>query len=136
MGKVLSKLASLNIVVVSIPAYTTHFFQPLDLTVNGEAKRFMKDKFTKWYSEEVQNQINPGNSDGNDNVNIDLTLIALKPLHTSWLVEAFFSFLQQNLSFFSSLTLVFLLILFKDFFVIDFSMKLERAMHKENMQIT
>ena len=52
--KVLSKLASLNIVVVSVPANMTHFFQPLDLTVNGEAKRFMKDKFTTWYSEEVQ----------------------------------------------------------------------------------
>lgn len=44
--KVLSKLASLNIVVVSVPANMTHFFQPLDLTVNGEVKRFMKDKFT------------------------------------------------------------------------------------------
>lgn len=33
--KVLSKLASLNIVVVSVPANMTHFFQPLDLTVNG-----------------------------------------------------------------------------------------------------
>ena len=45
-ARVLSKLACLNIVVVSVPANMTHFFQPLDLTVNGEAKRFMKDKFT------------------------------------------------------------------------------------------
>lgn len=47
--KVLSKLASLNVEVVSVPANMTHFFQPLDLTVNGEAKRFMKDQFTNWY---------------------------------------------------------------------------------------
>ena len=35
----------------------THFFQPLDLTVNGEAKRLMKDKFTTWYSDKVKQQI-------------------------------------------------------------------------------
>ena len=44
------------------------------LTVNGEAKRFMKDKFTTWYSEEVQKQINPGNGDANGEVNVDLRL--------------------------------------------------------------
>ena len=43
--KVFSKLASLNIEVVSVPANMTHFFQPLDLTVNGEAKRFMNDNY-------------------------------------------------------------------------------------------
>ena len=32
--KVLSKLASLNMEVVSVPANKTHFFQPLDVTVN------------------------------------------------------------------------------------------------------
>ena len=87
--KVLSKLASLNIVVVSVPANMTHFFQPLDLTVNGEAKRFMKDKFTTWYSEEVQKQITPGNGDANGEVNVDLRLTALKPLHASWLVDLY-----------------------------------------------
>ena len=67
----------------------THFFQPLDLTVNGEAKRFMKDKFTTWYSEEVQKQINPGNGDANGEVNAHLRLTALKPLHASWLVDLY-----------------------------------------------
>jgi len=64
-----------------------HFFQPLDLTVNGEAKPFMKDKVTKWYSEEVHKQINPGNGDANGEVNVDLRLTALKPLHASRLVD-------------------------------------------------
>ena len=31
-------LASLNIEVVSVPANMTHFLQPLDFTVNREAK--------------------------------------------------------------------------------------------------
>ena len=59
------------------------------LTVNGEAKRFMKDKFTTWYSEEVQKQINPGNGDANGEVNVDLRLTALQPLHASWLVDLY-----------------------------------------------
>ena len=67
----------------------THFFQPLDLTVNGEAKRFMKDKFTTWYSEEVQKQINTGNGDANGEVNVDLRLTALNPLHALWLVDLY-----------------------------------------------
>ena len=45
-AKVLKKLISLNIAIVSVPANVTYFFQPLNLTVNGEAKRFNKDKFT------------------------------------------------------------------------------------------
>ena len=66
--KVLSKLASLNIMVASVPTNMTHFFQPLDLTVNGEAKHFMKDKFTTRYSKEVQKQTNPGNSDASSSL--------------------------------------------------------------------
>ena len=60
--KVLSKLASLNVEVVSVPANMTHFFQPLSLTVNGEAKRFMKDQFTNWYSAEIEKQMESGMS--------------------------------------------------------------------------
>ena len=56
-AKVLKKLASLNIAIVSVPANMIHFFQPLDLTINGEAKRYMKDKFSTWYSDEVKQQI-------------------------------------------------------------------------------
>ena len=56
-AKVLKKLASLNIAMVSVPANMIHFFQPLDLTINGEAKRYMKDKFSTWYSDEVKQQI-------------------------------------------------------------------------------
>ena len=49
----------------------------------------MKDKFTTWYSEEVQKQINPGNGDANGEVNVDLRLTTLQPLHASWLVDQY-----------------------------------------------
>ena len=59
-AKVSKKLASLNIAIVPVPANMIHFFQPLDLTINGEAKRYMKDKFSTWYSDEVKQQIESG----------------------------------------------------------------------------
>ena len=83
-GKVSKKLVSLNIAIV--PA-VTHFFQPLNLTVNREAKRFIKDKFTTWYSDEVKQQIESG-GDCTD-INVDLRLTVLKPLHTVWLVDLY-----------------------------------------------
>ena len=67
------KLGSLNIAVVSVAAYMTHFFHPLDLTVNREAKRFMKDTFTTWYSDEEKKQIGSGNS-STDDIDVDLRL--------------------------------------------------------------
>ena len=83
-GKVSKKLVSLNIAIV--PA-VTHFFQPLNLTVNREAKRFIKDKFTTWCSDEVKQQIESG-GDCTD-INVDLRLTVLKPLHTVWLVDLY-----------------------------------------------
>jgi len=37
---VLEKLESLHIQLVAVPANMTHVFQPLDLTVNGSAKKY------------------------------------------------------------------------------------------------
>ena len=58
--KVTSKLSSMNGEALSIRANMTHLFQPLDLTLNGEAMRFMKERFTKWYAEEPQTQMESG----------------------------------------------------------------------------
>ena len=41
-------LDSLNIKVVKVPANMTHFFQPLNLTVNESAKNFTRKKFVTW----------------------------------------------------------------------------------------
>ena len=85
--RVLSKLSSLNIEVVSVPANMTHFFQPLDLTVNGPAKKFCKDKFTSWYSADVQRQIENGTRI--EDIEVDLRLSVLKPVHAAWLVDLY-----------------------------------------------
>ena len=86
-AKVLSKLAAMNIEVVSVPANMTHFFQPLDLTVNREAKKFMKDQFTAWYSAQIHTQLDSGVA--LDDVDVDMRLSVLKPIHATWLVSMF-----------------------------------------------
>ncbi len=48
-----STLESLDIVCVPVPANMTHFFQPLDLTVNGSAKKSIKKLFVTYNSDTV-----------------------------------------------------------------------------------
>ena len=85
--RVLSKLASLNIEIVSVPANMTHSFQPLDLTVNGQAKKFCKEMFTTWYSGEVQRQLDSGASF--EDMEVDLRMSVIKPIHAVWLVALY-----------------------------------------------
>ena len=61
----------------------THFFQPLDLTVNRSAKQFMR----KYYSEIVQHKLENGESV--EDIEVDLRLTAIKPLHAQWLVSMY-----------------------------------------------
>ena len=48
-SEVLTLLRSNNILVTNVPANMTKFYQPLDLTVNGYAKRYMARKFNDCY---------------------------------------------------------------------------------------
>ena len=78
-------LDSLNIKVVKVPANMTHFFQPLDLTVNGSAKNFMRKKFVTWYAEEIKKQMDAGVPA--ESIDVNLKLTSLKALHANWLIE-------------------------------------------------
>ena len=43
-----------HILLERVPANLTYLFQPLDVQgLNGHVKRFMKEKFTLWYSDQV-----------------------------------------------------------------------------------
>ena len=58
-----------------------------DLTVNREAKQFMKDQFTSWYSAQIQSQLDSGVI--LDDVDVDLRLSVLKPIHATWIVSMY-----------------------------------------------
>ncbi len=85
--KVKDKLKGLNIELVLVPANMTHFFQPLDLTVNGSAKTFMKNQFSKYYCNAVKTQIDSGKQV--DEIDVDFRLTTLKPLHAQWLISLY-----------------------------------------------
>ena len=80
-------LDSINIKVVKVPANMTHFFQSLDLTVNGSAKNFMRKKFVTWYAEEIKKQMDAGVPA--ESIDVNLKLTSLKALHASWLIELY-----------------------------------------------
>ena len=59
-AKVLEKLQRINCEFASVPTNTTHFFQPLDLTVNGSAKQFIRKQFITYYSDAVKKKLDKG----------------------------------------------------------------------------
>ena len=85
--KVMKKLQSLNCEFVPVPANMTHFFQPLDLTVNGAVKNYMRKQFVTYYGDAVKQQLDSG-KDIQD-IEVDFRLTTIKPLHAQWLVNMY-----------------------------------------------
>ena len=83
--EVTSHLSQNKIYFVTVPNNMTHLFQPLDLTVNGHCKKFMKNEFAKWYMQQVDNALQVGTK--LEDINIEFRLSVIKPLHAKWLVE-------------------------------------------------
>ena len=82
---VLDVFKDANICIVYVQANMTMFYQPLDLTVSGCCKRFLKSKFKEWYSGQVKAQLD--NDVEIEYVQIGLQLTKLKPAHGSWIAE-------------------------------------------------
>ena len=80
-------------VIVYVPNNMTHYFQPLDLTVNAVAKHFLKDKFELRYANEVKKQLDEGTEVYE--IDIPLKLSILKPIHGRWLL-GLYDHLQNN----------------------------------------
>ena len=85
--RVKDRLTSLNLELVPVPANMTHFFQPLDLTVNGSAKKFVRNQFTEYYSGAVKEQLDSGKQ--LDDIDVDFRLSTVKPLHAEWLISMY-----------------------------------------------
>ena len=59
-------------------------FQPLDLTVNGPGKEFLKIKFEMWYASQITEQLDKGRDIYG--VEVPLKLSILKPIHANWII--------------------------------------------------
>ena len=73
--------------MVKVPANMTHFFQSLDLTVNGSAKNFMRKKFVTLYAEEIKKQMDAGVPA--ESIDVNLKLTSLEALQINWLTELY-----------------------------------------------
>ena len=69
-----------NILLTFVPASCTGELQPLDLSGNGAFKQALKSHFITWYADQVP--------DEDDEIQVDLRLSTLKPLHAGWVIEA------------------------------------------------
>ena len=72
----------------------TQLFQPLDLTVNGAAKAYMQRRFTEWYSKCIAVQLDEDKEI--EDVDVQLKLSVLKPLHTNWIIDLFNYFTSEK----------------------------------------
>ena len=74
-----------NIATVFVPANMTGQLQPLNITVNGYAKKHCKEKFNEWYMNQITKQLDSGKPI--DEIDVKLQLTTLKPLHAEWLTD-------------------------------------------------
>ena len=84
---VMEKMRENNIKLVRVPPNMTNIFQPLDLTVNGAAKAYLKSKFTEWYSNSIAKQLDEGKII--EEIDVKLKLSILKPLHAEWIKDLY-----------------------------------------------
>ena len=74
-----------NICIVNVPANMTKYYQPLDLTVNGYAKRFLKKKINEWYAQQFKKQLDDGVN--LEDIRVKLQLTTIEPIHAAWIVN-------------------------------------------------
>ena len=75
------------IAVTFIPANITHLFQPLDLTVNGFTKKYLKRKFNDRFTDHVYQQYEEKKEI--EEIDVKLRLTTRKPLHAEWMTELY-----------------------------------------------
>ena len=76
-----------DIIAIHVPNNHTNLFQPLDISVNKNAKCFIADKYQDWYAEKVLQQLNRGVAAHDAKVDVKLSI--MKPLHAKWIIEMY-----------------------------------------------
>ena len=76
-----------NIFFTKVPANMTILFQPLDLTINGYAKSYLKKLFTEWFAKQITDGVNSGKDPGS--IEVPLQLSILKRLQAKWIIKLY-----------------------------------------------
>ena len=82
--RVLDLIEENNCASVFVPPNLTHVSQPLDLTINGVAKAFLKNKFSEWYFQQITKRLEQGESI--HDIEVKTTLTIMKPIHAKWII--------------------------------------------------
>ena len=80
--------------LVIAPHNLTNKFQPLDISINQKAKKFISHKFNTWYPDRVSEQLKNGVAPGD--VKVSMKISDLKPLHARWTVDMYIFLKQQK----------------------------------------
>ena len=66
-----------NILLEKVPANLTYLFQPLDVQggPNGYVKRYMKNKFTLWYADQVTHALEEGKDIKDVDISLKLSIV-------------------------------------------------------------
>ena len=95
---ILGRLEEYNIHTCRLPANTTDQLQPMDLSVNKAAKDFLRDRFQKWYAEQITEQLEGENEEDIEAVELEpipLPISVVKEVEAKWMVEMF-EYFQNN----------------------------------------
>ncbi|VDI04793.1 Hypothetical predicted protein [Mytilus galloprovincialis] len=82
----INKLQKAGILIKYVPGGCTGELQPLDLSGNSQIKEVVKSCFTAWYAQQVGMQLKAGKTV--KNVEINLKLSNIKPIHANWIIQA------------------------------------------------
>ena len=84
---IIDKMAENYIKLVKVTSRITQFFQPLDFTVNGSAREFMKNHCSEWNRRCIGQELDNGKDI--DSINNQLKMSILKPLHAQWIINLY-----------------------------------------------
>ena len=88
-GQMTSEVTTLlqenNIFFVTGPNNMTHLFQPLDLTVNGFCKSYLKRKFAQWFAQQFDRQLALFKKV--EVIEMKFQLTEIKPIHANWISQ-------------------------------------------------
>ena len=74
-----------SIFISHVPNNMTHIFQPLDLTVNSWAKKFMKEKYAIWHASQIPAGLEKGLAV--DVIDVKTPLTTMKLLDAKWIMN-------------------------------------------------
>jgi len=84
--RILGLLEDNNAYVAIVPANCTVRLQPLDLSVNKAAKKFLRREFKSWCSDQICDQLCKGIKPAKS---VDLRLSIGKPLGAQWMIRLY-----------------------------------------------